>query len=266
MHHDDESLVPGRPIPPSGPAPEATAYRFGDDDISRILQKAAELQERAAAVPGESGRGLTLAELRQVALEAGIDPRFVDLAASDFGGDVETRESVLAGGTLQWHYHVAVPTEIDDGDRERILQTLRGLLGRKGTLEDVFGRMEWTYEDGLGPVIVGISSRDGVTDIDVTAARSGEAGMIHGLAIPFGGIAVGVIAAKALAISGPLVLPLIGVGGLASYVAARFSYGLRARWWEKRLQKVVSRLRAVVQSGGAGLPSRPSALPAPDRE
>lgn len=266
MHDEDESLVPGRPIPPSGSPPAVVAHRFGDDEISRILQKAAELQERSAGVPGESGRGLTLAELRQVALEAGIDPRFVDLAASDFGGDVETQESQLAGGTLQWHYHVAVPNEIDDGDRERILQALRGMLGKKGTLEDVFGRMEWTHDDGLGPVIVGISSRDGVTDIDVTTSRSAEAGFIHSLLVPFGGLAIGLTTANALALSGAIVAPLIAGGALVSYVGTRFLYGQRARWWEKRLEKVVGRLSSIVQSGGAALPARQKAIPAPERE
>ena len=47
--------------------------RFTDEEIQRILQRAAELQERRAQARALSpSHGLTLAELREVASEAGI--------------------------------------------------------------------------------------------------------------------------------------------------------------------------------------------------
>lgn len=75
--------------------------RYGDDEIVRILSKATELQARAPSEGGApaqtGGHGLTLAELRQVASEAGIDPRFIDLAASTLGPPAVRESSALAG-------------------------------------------------------------------------------------------------------------------------------------------------------------------------
>ena len=140
-----------------------TGRRFGDEEIGRILQTAVELQERSDSLtPEAGGRGLTLEELRAIAQEAGIDPRFVDLAASHADAPVEQRGSRLAGGAWSWHFRTTLPGEIGDADRERMLHAIRSVMGQKGELEDVFGRMEWSHDDGVGPIIIGISSRTAV--------------------------------------------------------------------------------------------------------
>lgn len=54
---------------------------FGEDDISRILKRAATLQE--ADVAGKDPMGLTLEELQQVAADAGLDPAYVVAAVRD---------------------------------------------------------------------------------------------------------------------------------------------------------------------------------------
>ena len=182
--HDGAPEKPKTAVARSGPP----GRRFGDDEISRILQTAAELEERSHALTLDSSRGLTLEELRQVAQEAGIDPRFVDVAASHLNAPVERQVSRLAGGAYMWHFQSQVDGEIRDVDRDRILQAIRSVIGQKGELADVFGRMEWSHDDGSGPVIIGISSRDGGTEIDVTATKSTEAGIVHALGISFGGI------------------------------------------------------------------------------
>lgn len=249
------SRAPGVPQPAptrsAGPA-KLPSRRFGDDEISRILHKAAELQERAATLPHESGRGLTLEELRQIALEAGIDPRFVDLAANDAAGPVERKENVFVGGPFRWHYNAVVPGEIGDPERERMVHAVRSITGQKGELADVFGRLEWSYNDGLGSVIVGVSSRDGRTEVDVSAARGSEIGLIQGLGIPFIGMIGGALTLGALGVSGPAAaLPLMGMWATAAYLGGRLLWKQRAKWWEGQLERITNRLSTIAQSAPA---------------
>jgi hypothetical protein len=60
------------PVPPAqagaGPAPR----RYSDDEVSRILRRAAELESAAASETAAAGT--SLAELEEVAREAGLDP------------------------------------------------------------------------------------------------------------------------------------------------------------------------------------------------
>jgi len=233
----------------AAPAPvRAPSHRrFGDAEIRQILQAAAEMQERAHAVSAEAGRGLTLEELRQVADEAGIDPRFVDLAVSGVDAPIERLESGLAGGPLSWRFHAQVPGEIGDAERNRILQGIRSVMGARGEIADVFGRMEWSHDDGLGAVVIGVVSRNDATEIDISASRSGEAGLYHGLGIPFGGLLGGVALGALIGLSGPPVLPLVAGAAGVSYLGARLVWRARSAWWERRLRNVSDRLSSLVQ-------------------
>ena len=238
---------PGSPVPQPTPSPAPPVRRFGESEIERILKAAADLQERAQSLSADPGRGLTLDELRQVAHEAGIDPRFVDLAVSDVDAPIERIESGLAGGPLTWRFRSDVAGEIGDVDRNRILQGIRSIMGARGEIADVYGRMEWSHDDGLGAVAVGVASRGGATEVDISASRSGEAALYHGLGIPLGGVLGGSAVGALLGVSGPMVVPLLLGGAAASYVTIRLVWRARARWWERRLRKVSDRLAALVQ-------------------
>ena len=48
---------------------------YGEQEIGQILKRATELQDQEPTAPSSSG--LTLRELEEVAVEAGIDPRFL---------------------------------------------------------------------------------------------------------------------------------------------------------------------------------------------
>ena len=257
MTEDDEKTAGTELTTPAGGKPPGR--RFGDEEINRILQSAADLQERAG-VAHDASRGLTLEELRQVAEEAGIDPRFVDLAASDVDAPVESRGSGLAGGAYAWHFRTSVGGEVLDADRDRILHAIRSVMGQKGELADVYGRMEWSHDDGAGPIIVGISARDGSTEVDVSAVKSMEAGMVHALGISFGGIFGGGALAGLLGVSGPhFVFPLIAAVGTLAYGATRLGWRLRSRWWERRLRRLVERISSIAQDIAPQHPGDPSA-------
>jgi len=247
---DEEVKEPGSAV--TAKTATGVARRFGDDEIERILRTAAELQERAVGGSYDP-RGLTQDELRQVALEAGIDPRFVDLAVTDLDGPVESRDSAFAGGPFRWHFNSTVDGEVPHDDRDQILLAVRSMMGTKGEVAEVFGRFEWTFNDGAGPIILGVSSRDGRTEIDLTSDRSAEVGLFYGLGMPFGGIFGGAAIAGLFGISGPLALLPVGGAAIASYGVARLAWRWRSRSWDDRLRRLVERISSTVQ-GLARLP------------
>ena len=245
----------------TGPVARLPARRFGDEEIGRILRAAVELQERSDAAGSDaagsgSARGLTLDELRQVAAEAGIDPRYVDMAASRMSVADERQPSRIFGGAVRWHFEASVEGEIPERDRDRLLQAIRAITGEKGEVAEVWGRLEWSHNEGVGPTTVGITSRDGRTNVDVSASKSEEATVITLLGTAFGGIALGAGLGGLLGLSGAAVLPAIGAMAGLSYLGTRTFWHYRARWWDRRLRTIVDRVAGVVAETAALPPAR----------
>jgi hypothetical protein len=189
---------------------------------------------------------MTLAELRSVAAEAGIDPRFVELAAGRLDTPPEARRNALAGGPTHWHLRSTIPGEIAERDLDRILQVIRSTLREKGDVSEIWGRLEWSHAEA-GSTVVGISSHDGATEIDVTASKSEEAVLMHGLAVPFGSL-LGVALLKAiLGLTAAQATPFVPVMGLVAYAGSRAGWTLRSRWWERRLRRLMDLLGSTVQ-------------------
>ena len=240
---------------PARSRPAAPVRRFTDDEVARILRSAADLQERSSTLGGGT-RGLTLEDLRSVASEVGIDPRFVELAASRVHGPPAREESALAGGPYAWSVHRTIAGTVREEDRDWVLRAVRTVVGNKGQVEDVYGRMEWSYDDGLGPVLVGLASREGITEIDVSVRRSGEIGLLYGLAMPLGGVlAGGALGSAVLGLSGPVLLPVMGAAALAVWGGLRPVWSALARRWEAKVDRLADAVTgaaeevAVLESG-----------------
>src|SRR3954465_14331124 len=76
-------------------------YSHGDRQIARILHRAAELQEQAverSGLPANRAAGLSLTELKQIAGEVGIDPRYVEAAAAELRAGNEGHEGFYFWG------------------------------------------------------------------------------------------------------------------------------------------------------------------------
>ena len=247
-----------RPTEPTGagsgssPQPPVVWQRervLGDAEVARILDTAADLQERSETIALSTGHGLTLEQLRQVAREAGIDPRFVDIAAAQGRGPVGRTRNLVLGGPQHWRFHSEVPGELSRNDRARLVHTVRSAMQEQGEVVEVYGRLEWRRDDTLGPVTIGISPKQGVTEIDVSANRRGEAGLLFGLGVPLGGLLGGSAVAGLIGVAGtgaawPVAAAMAGV----SYGLARLGWRFRSAWWERRLQQKVDDLSSTVQN------------------
>ncbi len=80
--------------------PRTAMRRYSDKEIRRLLRQAAHLQEREAEHEhGEEGGGMTLAELQEVAAEAGIHPRYLQRAAARIDQAGESGLAAALAGT-----------------------------------------------------------------------------------------------------------------------------------------------------------------------
>src|SRR5687767_11432039 len=117
--------------------------RYSDDEVALIIQRASELQQADAAAR-EPGSGLSLTELEEVALEAGLDPALVRRAAAD----VDTRQpsdvfSRLLGAPTRIQVGRTVDGELPAEAFELLVNELRRTLADSGQASVLGRTLAW---------------------------------------------------------------------------------------------------------------------------
>src|SRR5689334_1826213 len=97
---------------------------YTDEEFALVLRKAAELAR--SAEPGTPSTGLTLAEMKSAAAQAGVDPALVERAARMLGANTSTSSIVrLIGGPLRHEHDVRIAMTLDDESAARLLSAVR---------------------------------------------------------------------------------------------------------------------------------------------
>lgn len=140
--------------------------RFTDREIREILKKAVEKAPSRALVKSE---GLSLAELKAIGEEVGIDPARLEDAARAVTLGSENRPNRFLGGPTVLTYERKVEGEYEPDDTPEILSLIRRTMGQQGELDEIHGSLEWTAKGESGERYVTLSSRDGATTITGSA-------------------------------------------------------------------------------------------------
>jgi len=137
---------------------------YDEKAVSAILKRATELQ---ASSRSDGGFGLSLAELQQIAAEAGIDPRFVAAAASETSHAPEP-ETNFWGGPLNHTIEWMVQGEIDDVAWEGMVAETRRYFKDTGEVRSWSNSKEWAHS-GQNNVQAHVTatSRDNLTRIQI---------------------------------------------------------------------------------------------------
>ncbi len=120
--------------------------RYTEEEIEAIFRVAAESQE-AARTARRPGEGLTISELQEIGLDAGITPEFIAHAAATFDRalPVEDRQrprSYLGLPTGVRHV-VELPAELDDADWDEIVALCRDTFEARGRIERDGSSHQW---------------------------------------------------------------------------------------------------------------------------
>jgi hypothetical protein len=245
------------PTPPA-PPPAGPERRFDDREVGLIIQRAAQLQQRDAASVEKAG--MSLAELEQVAREAGLDPALVRRAAREIDEPAPPPPSRLAGAPLRVALERTFDGELPVDEYESLVAEIRRSIGEPG-LVSVLGRtMSWSAsETGAGMhggrrrrLAVTVSPRHGRTTLRIEESFTQLAGgvfggMMGGLGGGGSGMAMGVgmgVLHSALAATG-----IVGGVLLVSYAGARGLFTLLVNRRRRELELLRDRLSESIEHG-----------------
>ena len=160
--------------------------KFTDKEVREILKRAVEKAPSRALAKSE---GLSLAELKTIGGEVGIDPARLEDAARALVRGVGAPTNRILGSPTVLNFERKVEGELGPADTPEILSIIRKTMGRSGEVDELHGTLEWRAKGESGERYVTVSSRDGITTI------SGSANLAQAAIITFlpGGI-IGVMA------------------------------------------------------------------------
>lgn len=140
--------------------------RYDDDEVALILSRAV---EAAADGPERAhGKGLTLADLKEIGAEAGIAVSRIEVAARalDVRRDPPETGSVMGMRTTVQLERV-VPMGLQPEHLPQFLDLIRNEFARQGIVEEVLGGFEWRARSGTGGRYVSIQTEGHQTRIRV---------------------------------------------------------------------------------------------------
>ena len=218
--------------------------KFTDQEVREILRKAVEKAPSRALARSE---GLSLAELKSIGQEVGIDPARLEEAARAVALKGETRPSLLLGAPTVLNLERKVEGAFDPEDTPEILSLIRRTMGQQGEVDEIHGSLEWTAKGDSGERYVTLSPRDGTTTIRGSANLTNAAVLTF---LPAG--AVGLIASLVGLIkfvqAGSLVGLIVCLAVVpVLYAILRTIFGKISEAESARLQRVVEDLARLTE-------------------
>lgn len=213
--------------------------RYDDRELALIVKLASELEKSEPR-----GEGHSLAEIQEIAAQAGIDPELIVLAARIFETERTSGTRSLIGAPTTFRLERSVAGEVPDDELGALVHAIRQVTGREGEVARVLDSLEWRDLDPLGTTThVAITPRRGRTAIRVTARAGNAAGLSY--------LGAGILAAILSVIAGkeiqaPILVEagvILGLWGTGC-IAARTLWRQLARRIETRLRRLVDGLAA----------------------
>ena len=248
--------------------------RYNEKEVADIIKRASELQQVESTT--ESTTGMSLAELEQVAREAGLDPALVRRAASDLDTRVSDRKpSAFIGAPTNLVLERTIDGEIPVDEYESLVLEIQREIGGVGSASGLGRSLVWTmtaHDHRRAPtrtVQVTITPRNGRTTIRIEEPLRPLTGRLFGgvmgAGLGSGGIVMGI--GMSLFDSMPVALGLVGGVVGASYLVARTVLGRMVRSRGERLERLMSRLAERVAATAVRHPdvTRPAERPSLER-
>ncbi len=225
--------------------------RYGEREVSRILERAAELQAtEGAAAPSA---GLTLGELEAIAAEVGLDPAHLRQAAIELDtGGADASVARLAGAPTRVRTERVLPFEVTTEALGAVVAVIQQTADLPGHGSLVGRSLTWQSQSAssVRTLQVMVTASGGRTLVRVEERYGGLAGgLFGGLVGGVGGgvglgVGVGVGATLGSLVIG-LGVPLVAFGG--SYVLARTIFRQVVHGRRAALEALASRVMDALE-------------------
>lgn len=221
--------------------------RFTDQEVARILHRAAELEERRPAVMTGAVRGLTLRELHEIGREVGLAPEVLDEAIRALQVSSRAASASALGAPLASKQVWGIPGRLEPEALDRLFRSLEEQVDLTGTLSEALGTVRWTsvsrhkFERTLQ---VSVSAGDRGTQIQVVQRHPGALrAVLHALPGAWGAMA-GVIVVGAAGLGLGAGLAVVGAGAALGVGIGRGIWQALARARERDVRRVAGELAA----------------------
>jgi hypothetical protein len=226
----------------------STSRRFNEKEVALIIKRASELQQ-SEPTP-ESNTGMSLAELEQVAREAGLDPELVRRAAADLDTRVtdQTPNRFLGAPTVL-RLERTIEGEVPAEEYEPMVLEMQRILGGVSTASTLGRTLQFSLsgrnsEHASGRAVqVTITPRNGRTTIRIEERLGSLAGgLFGGLLGGMGGGLTAPVTVIGAALTHSVIIAT-GLGGVmigGSYLLARTIYGKIVRGRGEKLHELMS--------------------------
>jgi hypothetical protein len=206
--------------------------RYTDQEVTRLLQRAADLDRDSAG--GAVARGLSLTELREIAAEVGIDPTMVTRAATEVSTSGPSRAGrLLLGEAPVVRRTSAVPVRLSREALGRLVEVVDAEMPAQGTVGEALGAVRWTSSNRFVSRQVVMQPGDAETVVRVEERFTDRIrAVIHLIPATYG-------AGGGLALGSEL-LGAVGPGIPVALAGAALGFGLGRAIW-KVLRRASSR-------------------------
>lgn len=233
---------------------------YDDDEVSRLLKRASEIQAREGVGPTRAS-GFSLAELEEIASEAGIAPAHLRQAAAELeGAGPRGGWSWATGEPVGILLERVVPVDLPATAFEQVMVEIQNDAATQGQASLV-GRTLTVQSDApnrSSTLRILVTSRNGQTRIRIEERLHQLAGGLFGgiiagvgggLGVGAGvGLGAGVLGSALFAVAVP-----VGVIG-ASFFLARGIFSRIARRRQRVLADLMERLVHAVEAAGTAPP------------
>ncbi len=224
--------------------------RYSEKEIGKILKRASELQRAEPARPDPAG--LSLAELEEIAQEAGIDVANVRRAAAELGTRAgEGWDEKLLGAPLRFRVERLIPGELSADDLGGLVPVIQQAAGGVGQASVVGKTLTWSSKTSsqARSLQVLVMPRDGETLVRLEERSDSLAGQLHGGIVGGAGLGIGIPAGIGAGAATASVALGLGAGAAivgGTYWVTRWIFGRSTRDRERKLKLLLDQLSDLI--------------------
>ncbi len=241
-------MTPERPILATMPNEIQPTRQYSEREVRLILKTAVEMQQQRADRAGELAGGMSLVELEQVAVEAGLDPAMVRRAAAQLDTVGPPPEhSAFLGGPTHIVIERVVDVAIDPVRFDELLDVVRAVTHEVGEVSSVGRQFGWKGRMDGAKTEANVSAGDRRSTIRIRVELDEVAlghFMLKGTLFGIGGGLMGAAVAATMTALGPLGF---GVGAAilgTGYVWSRIGFGRATVRYRERANELIDALAA----------------------